>query len=230
MAPRRKTLVVEEQLTLPLEQVQEAVLPGDILPSLDQEKAMGTIGVVLHTGIGEVAKSWEVFLDKTPEQLVTLVSTIKGQALAKQHIKECSSLRSALDRAHKDAKAPFLNIGRQLDSLLKTAKEQVLEYEAPIKAAIATYEGQQAAAAAKAQATKLAELEAENAKMKALLEKAEVIPEFEAAQVVRTIQGRDAYTAAKQLFGDAYNEVKTDANGTNYLLEVVLRRKEVQDE
>lgn len=49
-------------------------------------------------------------------------------------------------------------------------------------------------------------------------------------EVVMVVRGRAISQAARSIFtDDIYDEVKTDENGVAYTLEVVLRRKEVQD-
>lgn len=236
MPPRKKVAEVilgtqEEHLPLPVEQAQES--QGEVLPSLDVNKAGGSIIAVHNSGIGELLDAYKALTtERDTEELTVYAGTIDGNAEMKAFLKLGSSLRSAMDRAHKDAKAPFLVATRHLDTTLKEYKEAVVSLEAPVKAAILAYEDREKAAAAAKQAAledELARLRAENAALKGKMEEEGVVPLFEERRVVVTVRGRDAFQAAKQLFGDAYDEVKTDANGVNYVLEVVLQRKEIQD-
>lgn len=201
---------------------------GELLVNMNVGTAVGRIITAGQAGIAEIEQQ-HTALVKHPD-LVEYAGTIEGNAALKAYIKQCTSLRSALDRAHKDAKAPFLEATRALDTKLKECKEAVLILESPAKQALADYDKKQEKLAADAQAARLAELEAENAKLRQHLEKQDVIPPFEDRQVVVTVRGREASKAARSLFGDsAYDEVKTDERGVNYVLEVILRRKEIQD-
>lgn len=200
---------------------------GEVLPNMDIGVALGRITTVALRASDELAAGYNA-LARKPD-LPLYAGTIEGNAEVKAFLKLCSSTRSQLDAAHKDAKAPYLAATRELDAGLKAAKDTVLQMENPIKKALADYEQKQQKLAAEAQAARLAELEAENAKLRQHLETADVIPPFEDRRVSVIVRGRDASQAARALFGDAYDEVKTDERGVNYVLEVVLQRKEIQD-
>lgn len=228
MAPRKK-VVQEEQPNLPQEQLP-AVAPqeGELLVNMNVGTAVGRIITAGQAGIAEIEQAHTALI-KHPD-LVEYAGTIEGNAALKGYIKQCTSLRSALDRAHKDAKAPFLEATRALDAKLKECKEAVLLMEAPAKQALADYDNKQAALAKQAQDARVAELEAEVAALRGRLEEENVIPPFEDKQIVITVRGRQPSQDARNLFGDdAYDEVKTDERGVNYTLEVVLRRKEIQN-
>lgn len=216
----------EEQLNLPLD---PADIPkeGELLVNMNVGTAVGRIITASQAGIADI-EEWHTALVKQPD-LVEYAGTIEGNAALKAYNKQCTSLRSAIDRAHKDAKAPFLEATRALDAKLKECKEAVLLLEAPAKQALADYDKKQEKLAADAQAARLAELEAENAKLRQHLEKQDVIPPFEDRKVSLLVRGREAAQAARVLFGDSYDEVKTDERGVNYVLEVTLQRKEIQD-
>lgn len=209
-------------------EVALAPVEGQVLPNMNVDLALGRLVTVSVAGIGDVVAK-HTQLMAVPD-LVAMAGTIEGNAELKAFIKTCSGLRTALDRAHKDAKAPFWDACKALDAKLKECKAGVESMEAPVKKALLDYENKQAKAAAEAQAARLAELEAENAKLRVRLEEENVIPPFEARQIVITVYGRQAAQDARNLFGDsAYEEVKTDEHGVNYVLEVVLRRKEIQE-
>jgi rhodanese-related sulfurtransferase len=208
----------------------EVVVPpaeGTVLPNMDLNLAVGRIITTNTSGIAEVAAK-HAQLEKLPD-LVAYAGTIDGNADLKAYLKTCSSLRTSLDKAHKDAKAPFWAACKALDEKLKEFKGSVEGLEAPAKKALLDYDNKQAKLAADAQAARLAELEAENAKLRQHLEKAEVIPPFEDKRLTVIVRGRESSQAARTLFGDGYDEVKTDERGVNYVLEVVLQRKEIQD-
>lgn len=224
MAPRKK---VEEQLNLPL---APADLPkaGELLVNMDVGLAVGRLITASKEPLVVLEEEFDALV--SGGDLVEAAGTIEGNAALKAHLKQCSSLRTALDRAHKDAKAPFWDACKTLDAKLKALKGIVETFEEPAKVALATYENKQAKLAADAQAARLAELEAENAKLRGRLEEENVIPPFEDKQAVVTVRGRESAQAARTLFGDSgYDEVKTDERGVNYILEVVLRRKEIQN-
>lgn len=208
-------------------EVALAPVEGQVLPNMDVDLALGRLITVSVAGIGDVVAK-HTQLMAVPD-LVAMAGTIEGNAELKAFIKTCSGLRTALDRAHKDAKAPFWDACKALDGKLKECKAGVESMEAPVKQALLDYENKQAQAAADAQAARLAELEAENAKLRGRLEEENVIPPFKDKSVTVAVRGRDASNAARTLFGDAYDEVKTDEHGVNYVLEVVLRRKEIQE-
>lgn len=208
-------------------EVALAPVEGQVLPNMNVDLALGRLVTVSSTGIGDVVAK-HTQLMAVPD-LVAMAGAIEGNAELKAFIKTCSGLRTALDRAHKDAKAPFWDACKALDAKLKECKAGVESMEAPVKQALLDYENKQAKAAADAQAARLAELEAENAKLRGRLEEENVIPPFKDKSVVVAVRGRDASNAARTLFGDAYDEVKTDEHGVNYVLEVVLRRKEIQE-
>jgi hypothetical protein len=206
--------------------VAEAPLEGTLLPSVELNKSLGIISSAAST-IGQIEEEFKLL--PTGGALVTMAGTIKGQEVLKVFLKQCTSTRTAIDNAHKDAKAPFLAASKAIDAKKAELTATVLTFEKPVKDGIAAYENQQARLAAEAQASELERLREENAKLKQTLVQAEVTPPFEDRQVVVTLRGREVYQAVRSIFGDAYNEVKTDANGATYLLEVVLRRKEIQD-
>lgn len=224
MAPRKK-VVEEEQLKLPLDPA-DVPKEGELLVNMNVGTAVGRIITVNQTGIADIKEAFDSLPSTT---LAMYASTIDGNAHIKAIIKQCSGLRSALTRAHKDAKAPFWDACKTLDAKLKELNEEVLKYETPLKEGLAAYDNNQAKAAADAQAARLAELEAENAKLRQHLEKQDVIPPFEDRKVSLLVRGREAAQAARALFGDSYDEVKTDERGVNYVLEVTLQRKEIQD-
>lgn len=225
MAPRKKVETGTEVAVPPVE--------GELLPNLNLDKATGMIATVQLSGIGEIEQSYlDITEGRGKELMAGYAGTIDGNAAMKAFLKQCSTLRSALDRAHKEAKAPFLEATRAIDARLKECKEAVTSREEVVKLAIKTYEDKEAAEAAAAQAT----LEQENAKLREELAKYQKVTEdaglttpFIDRQVCITIQGRELSAGARALFGDSYAEVKTDENGVNYVLEVVLRRKEIQE-
>lgn len=226
MAPRKK-VVQEEQLNLPLEQLP-AVAPqeGELLVDMNVGTAVGHIITPYNAGIDEIREQSLIISDGN---MVEYAATIDGNKHMKTFLKQCSTLRSALDRAHKDAKAPFLEATRAIDGKLRELKGAVESLESPVKTALADYDNKQAALAKQAQDARVAELEAEVAKLRGRLEEENVIPPFEDRQAVVVVRGRESAQAARVLFGDSgYDEVKTDERGVNYILEVVLRRKEIQ--
>lgn len=217
-------------------QSTEVAIPpveGVLIRELNVDKATGVITTAQQSGIGELEQSYLALTkDATPEALALMAATIEGNAAMKGFLKQCSTLRSAIDRAHKEAKGPFLDATRALDAKLKEMKLPIEEREAVVKQAIKTFEDSEAAEAAAKQReleARLAEAEAELAKYKQVTEEAGVTHPFIDRSVVVTVRGKPAYEAAVSLFGDAYDEVKTDENGVNYVLEVVLRRKEIQE-
>lgn len=216
MAPRKSTAVIPEPIT------------GTVLQAMDLGKALGSI-TTAGGMLPQLCETAAAFPSDKAE-LEAMATTIKGSTQLKAFAKECSSLRTALTKAHKEAKGPWLDATRQLDARLKELTEAVRVVEDPIKAALDAESAKAAKALAEAQAAKLAELEAENAKLRTKLEDAAVIPPMEEKQVVVCIRGREASQAARTLFtDDVYDELKLDAQGTPYVLEVVLRRKGVQD-
>lgn len=226
MAPRKKVETGTEVAVPPVE--------GELLPNMNLDKATGMIATAQLSGIGEIEQSYLAITKEhsSKEAMALYAGTIEGNAALKALLKKCSTLRSALDRAHKEAKAPFLEATRAIDARLKECKEAVTSKEEVVKLAIKTYEDKEAAEAAAAQAM----LEQENAKLREELAKYQKVTEdaglttpFIDRQVCITIQGRELSAGARALFGDSYAEVKTDENGVNYVLEVVLRRKEIQD-
>lgn len=218
MAPRKKAEGTE---------VAVPTVEGEVLPNMDVGIATGRIVTTALSGLTEIVTKHTKLMAIT--DLTAYAGTIDGNADIKAYLKTCSSVRTSLDKAHKDAKAPFWDACKVLDAKLKEQKGQVENMEAPAKKALADYEQKQAKLAADAQAARLAELEAENAKLRQHLETAEVIHPFEDRRISVIVRGRDASQAARALFGDAYDEVKTDERGVNYVLEVVLQRKEIQD-
>jgi hypothetical protein len=219
MAPRKK--VESTDVTVPAQS-------GELLPAMDLSKSLGSItnaGTALITQIVD-----EYATLPTGDKLTALAATIKGNEQLKAFTKQCSSLRTSLTNAHKDAKAPWLDATRKLDARLKELTEQVKKVEDPVKAALQAESDKAAKLLADANNARLAELEAENAALKAKMVQENVMPLMEDKQVVVVIRGRESSKAARLLFTDGvYDELKTDAQGTPYTLEVVLRRKGVQD-
>lgn len=201
---------------------------GELLPAMDLGKALGSISTAGTSLLAQLEEEFKAL--PTGAELEALATTIKGNEQLKALKKQCSSLRTALTSAHKDAKAPWLDATRKLDARLKELTEQVKKVEDPVAAALQAEADKAAKLLADANAAKLAELEVENAALKAKLVQENVMPLMEAKQVVVVIRGRESSKAARALFtDDVYDELKTDAQGTPYTLEVVLRRKGVQD-
>lgn len=217
MAPRKKTSTGE---TLAL---VEQPIEGDVLPHMELGRALAQITTPLDL------QALRAEYQALPSDLGAAAQTIEGSKQLKAFAKECAGIRTKLAAAHKDAKAPWLAATRALDGRLKELTAQVQELEAPVKRAIDEEAGREAKLLAEANAAKLRELEAENAELRGRLEEENVIPPFKDKSVVVVVRGRDASNAARTLFGDAYDEVKTDEHGVNYVLEVVLRRMEIQD-
>lgn len=212
-----------------------AIIPveGEVLPNLDVSKAGGTLITVHNAGIGEITEGYRALTGgRTDEQLAGYAATIDGNSEMKAFLKLCSSQRTSLDKAHKDAKAPFLNAGRIIDAKLKELKGQVTGMEDVIKAALTAYEDKEKAAAAAKQKElddELARLREENAKLRGAVEEAGILTPFIEKQLSTTVRGSAAVRAVRGLFGDGYDDVATDENGVNYVLELVLRRKEQQE-
>ena len=218
MAPKKKPESTE---------VAVPTVEGEVLPDMSLGVALGRITTVVMRASDELTAGYNA-LARRPD-LPQYIGTIEGNAEVKAYLKMCTSTRSQLDAVHKDAKAPYLKATKELDAGLRAAKDTVLQMEHPIRQALLDYDNKQAKLAADAQAARLAELEAENAKLRGHLEKSDVIPPFEERRVIVVVRGREASQAVRVLFGDTYDEVKTDERGVNYVLEVVLQRKEIQD-
>lgn len=206
--------------------VVDGTSEGTLIPSYNIDKAVGNIVVVTTRALPQIAEEFKAL----PTDLVAYAATIKGNAALKAFVKQCSSTRSALTAAHKEAKAPWLEATRKLDAALKAETEKVTELESKVQAALKAEADAVLKREQEAQAARLAELEAENAKLRQVLEKENVIPPMVNKEVVMVVRGRAISQAARSIFtDDIYDEVKTDENGVAYTLEVVLRRKEVQD-
>lgn len=217
MAPRK-------QADVPA--VVEPQTEGTLIPSYNIDKAVGNIMVVGTRSLPDIAKEYA----DLPTDLVAGASSIKGNAAMKAFVKLCSSTRTALTKAHKEAKGPWLDATRKLDATLKEEVAKVSKYEDAVAAALKAEDAAVAKREADANAARLAELEAENAALKEKLVQEQVMPLMEAKEVVMVVRGREIAKAARAIFtDDIYDEVKTDADGVAYTLEVVLRRKEIQD-
>lgn len=219
MAPRKKTSTGE---TLAL---VEQPIEGDVLPHMELGRALSQIATPLDL------QALRAEYQALPSDLGAAAQTIEGSKQLKAFAKECAGTRTKLAAAHKDAKAPWLAATRALDGRLKELTAQVQELEAPVKRAIDEEAGREAKLLAEANAAKLRELEAENERLRALAAQHDVpTAAMEEKQVVLTIKGRDSAKLAKELFTpEVYDSIKTGEDSTPYVLELVLRRKEIQE-
>lgn len=225
MVARKKTATGVAGATRVAVAVVEQPIEGEVLPHMELGRALSQISTPLDL------QALRAEYQALPSDLGAAAQTIEGNKQLKAFVKECSGIRNKLTAAHKDAKAPWWAACKALDGKLKELTAVVQELEAPAKRALDEEAGREAKLLAEANAAKLRELEAENQRLRELATQHDVpTASLEEKEVVLTIRGRDSARLARELFTDeVYVDLKQGEDGTPYVLELVLRRKEIQE-
>lgn len=161
----------------------------------------------------------------TPEQLDKMLVHVDEKKVVDGAKKTCTSMRTALTKVHKEAKAPILAAGKALDAEKKELEEAIKAVEAPIDAAIKRRKDADEAS----KDDEIARLKAQLAEAQGALDVNGIKePDFHPEEVkvtLRTAKQRDALKSlitAKQLSG-----LLEDKEGTRYSLEITVARKEI---
>jgi len=185
-------------------------------------------------GIAELRKAFTWSDEKLDEMLVH-VEECKVVTGAKKKLTET---RTAITAAHKEAKQPYLEMGRTIDDTKKKLIDEILLIEAPLDAAVARRKEKEEAEAKAAQRKKDLEAQSETDRLRQLLIDAGIDPDadapkkagFEDAQVTFTASTKVHNDAIKKLVGvKEFRKLIIDGNGTAYTLEVTVKRSEIDE-
>lgn len=170
------------------------------------------------------------------EKLDSMLAHVDEQAVVKGAKTKCTNMRTAITKAHKDAKAPYLHMGKLIDGIKNECIKLVQEIEQPIDSAVARRKEQEEKQAKIEQAKKDAEANAELARMREMLiangidPDAEQPAQFEEKTITLSASEKYHIDGLKKLLGTKlFRQMVVDGNGTAYNLEVTVRRSEIDE-
>lgn len=185
-------------------------------------------------GIAELreAFTWE------PKKLDEMLVHVEEREVVMGAKKKLTETRTAITAAHKEAKAPYLEMTRVIDGVKNTLIDDVKAIELPLDEAIARRKKQEEEAAKKAQQAKEMAANAETDRLRQMLIDAGIDPDadapkaagFEEAQVTFTATTKTQNDALKKLLTvKGFRQLAIDKNGTAYVLEVTVKRSEIDE-
>lgn len=184
-------------------------------------------------GIAELKKAFTW----TPEKLDEMLVHVDEQEVVKGAKKKLTETRTAIVAAHKEAKAPYLEMGRIIDGLRTTLTNEIIAIEAPLDEAMARRKKKEEDEAKAAQKAKDLAAQSETDRLRQMLLDAGIDPDadapkpagFEEAQVTFTASTKVHNDAIKKLVGaKEFRKLVIDKNGTAYVLEVTVKRSEIE--
>lgn len=173
-----------------------------------------------------------------PEKLEAMLSHVDEQAVVKGAKTKCTNMRTAITKAHKEAKSPYLQMGKLIDGIKNECNKLVQEIELPIDTAVAKRKQEEEQQAKLEQAKKDAEANAEVARMREMLVANGIDPDaaenqpaqFEEKAITITVGDAAQLASIKKLLGvKLFRSMVVDAKGTAYNLEVTVKRSEIDE-
>lgn len=181
----------------------------------------------IEVGMDALKEKTNLTADYIYEQMKLVEGKTEMAALKKL----CTSTRTKITEAYKAAVAPALAYQKAAKAKETELLNRVKAYEVPFDKAAEKLKNEEAAAAAQAQEDKDAEIARLRAEL-AARDAADGVEQakFEEKNLQVTITSKEQLTALGKVFGTAaVKGIKHDDDGVPYVLECVLRRKEIQE-
>ena len=197
-----------------------------------------------------IMEEWDAQIAELREQLTwddekldAMLLHVEEQEVVKGAKTKCTNMRTSITNAHKDAKAPYLAMGKILDTMKNKMIADVQAIEAPLDAAILRRKQREEEAAKKAadakRAKELSEIDRLREKLLAAGidpdEDAPVEPEFEEMVITFTADDSHSKGLSTLLGSRQFRKLAIGSGGEEYELEVTIKRvgilpEEVEEE
>lgn len=173
-----------------------------------------------------------------PEKLDAMLLHVEEKEVVKGAKTKCTNMRTAITNAHKEAKNPYLQMGKLIDGIKNECIALVRDIEVPIDEAYARRKEEEEKQAKLEQEKKDKAANEETERLRQILIANGIDPdaeenqpaEFEEKTVTLSVSEKNHIEGLKKLLGPKlFRQMVVDGNGTAYNLEVTVKRSEIDD-